>query len=68
MDLSNESCSSGRPYCVAKTLSLTLDITRKPFNHFFFIPAMLIGAIDFYRFITFSQTLTLPGGYKMSAK
>ena len=34
MDLFNESCSSGRPYCVAKTLAL--DIARKLFNKIFF--------------------------------
>ena len=32
------------------------------------IPAMLIGAIDFYHFIQLSLTLTLPGGHKVSAK
>ena len=52
--------------CVAKTL--TLDITRKLFYHFFFIPAMSIGNIDFYYFIPLSQTLTMPGGGKVSVK
>ena len=33
-----------------------------------FIPAMLIGTIDFYHFLQFSLTLTLPGGRKVSAK
>ena len=33
-----------------------------------FIPAILIGTIDFYHFILLSLTLTLPGGHKVSAK
>ena len=33
-----------------------------------FIPAMLIGTIDFYQFILFSLTLALPGGHMVSAK
>ena len=56
----------GRPSCEAKTL--TLDITRKPFNHFFFIPAMLIGTIDFHHFIPLLLTLTALAGHKVSAK
>ena len=32
----------------------------------FFIPVLLIGTIDFYHFIPFSLTLTLPGGHKVS--
>ena len=33
-----------------------------------FIPAMLIGTIDVNHFVTFSLTLTLPGGHKVIAK
>ena len=33
-----------------------------------FIPAMLIGTIDFYHFILLSLTLTLDGGHKIDAK
>ena len=33
-----------------------------------FIPAMLIGIIDFYHFIPLSLTLTLPEGHKVSTK
>ena len=33
----------------------------------FFIPAILIGTIDFYHFIPISLTMTLPRGYKVSA-
>ena len=29
---------------------------------------MLIGANDFYHFISLSLTLTLPGGHKVSSK
>ena len=58
--------SAGRPPCVAKTL--TLDMTCKLFNQFFFIPAMLIGTIDFYHFMLLSLTLTLPGGHMICAQ
>ena len=47
MDIYNESCSSGQP-----------TIACKPFNHFFFICAMLIHTFDFYHYIL-SLTLTL---------
>ena len=33
-----------------------------------FIPAMLLGAIDFYHCMLLSLTLTLPGGHKVSTK
>ena len=33
-------------------------------QQFFFIPAILIGTIDFYHFMSFSLTLTLLGGRK----
>ena len=38
------------------------------FQAIFFIPAMLIGTINFYHFIPLSVTLTLSGGHKVSAK
>ena len=34
----------------------------------FFIPAMLIGTFDHYKFILLSLTLTLPRGHKVSTK
>ena len=54
--------STGRFAC------LTLDITCKLFNQFFFIAAMLIGTIDFYHFVPLSLILILPGGHKVNAK
>ena len=67
MDLCNESRLSGQtacwgggggwggwPTCIAKILTQTVQpICSKP--------AMLIGTNDFYHFIPFSLTLTLPG-------
>ena len=41
--------------------NLALDIAHKLLNHFFFIPAMLVGVIDFYNFMPLSLTFTLPG-------
>ena len=49
---------AGRPPSVAKTL--TLDITRKLFNHIF-KTAIPIGTTDYYHLIPLSLTLTLPG-------
>ena len=46
-----------RPSCVAKTF--TLDLARKITNQVCVIPAILIGAMNFYHFIPFSVTLTL---------
>ena len=51
---------------MAKTL--LMDITRKLYNHFFFISAMLIGTVDFYHFNLLSLTLMLPGDHKVNAK
>ena len=50
MNLCNESCSSNQSaglLCMTKTL--TSDFAGKLFNPIFFIPAMLIDNIDFYR-------------------
>ena len=63
MDLCDESCSSGRPSCISKTLGYTQTV-----QPVLFIPAMLIGSIDFYHFIPLSLTLTLGGGHKISTK
>ena len=38
------------------------------FQPHIFIPAMLIGTMNFYSFTPHSVTLTLPGGHKVSAK
>ena len=54
-----------RPSSVAQIL--TLYTRRKLFN-ISFMPAMLIGNMDFQRFIPFSMTLTLTGGYRVSAE
>ena len=56
---------AGRP---ALLHGKTLDIECKLLSHILFIPAKLIGTIDFYIFIPLSLTLTLPGGHKISAK
>ena len=58
INLCSESCLSGQPSCMAKTL--TLAITHKLFNQIF-ISAMLIGTIDFCHFIPLSLILTLAG-------
>ena len=43
-------------------LALVLDITCTFLTEFVFIPALLLGIIDFYYFIPLSLTLTLFGG------
>ena len=48
--------------------TLTLDIMRKIFVNFLFIPTMLIGTIDLYHFIPLLVTFTLTGGHKVSTK
>ena len=42
--------------------------SMQTFQSLFFIPAMLIGTIDFYHFLPLSLALTLPGSHKVSAK
>ena len=61
MDLCNESRSSGRQKLECWTLNTNSLII-------FFVPAKLIGIIDFYYFIPISPTLFIPGGHKVSAK
>ena len=68
MDPGNESCSACWPAGhLAWQKLVTLDITRKLFNHFLMLP-MSVGTIDFYHFIPLSLTLTSTGGRKVSAK
>ena len=60
-----------RPPSLPLLLGITfmLDITHTLFNQFFFfIPAMLVGIIDFYHSIPLSVTLTLAGGDKVSVE
>ena len=57
---------AGRPSCVAKTL--TLDITRKVFNHVFFHTC---HAYKYYCRLSFNTTfadLDIGWGHKVSAK
>ena len=43
-------------------ITKTLDITRKLVcSVICFIPALLLGSMDFYHFIPLKLTLTLPG-------
>ena len=69
MDLRNESCSAGRLSCWLScvTKTLMLNITRRLLNLIFFLPAILIGTIDFFHCTPLSQTLTL-GGHRISTK
>ena len=53
-------------FSCAKTLML--DIMCKLLNNMSFIPAMLIGGIDFDHFILLSVTLTMTRGRKVSGK
>ena len=50
MDLCNESCSSGRP-TVLHGKNDNVGHYMQTVQPFFFIPATLIGAVDFYHFI-----------------
>ena len=65
----NESCWS---VCLASQpavlCSKNFDIGHymQIFEPTLFIPAMLIGTIDFYHFIPPSLTMALPGGHKVS--
>ena len=71
MDLYSKSCSSvrlaGRP-AVLRGKNFNAGHYTQTVQPNCFIPAMLIGTIDFYHFMPFSLTLTLPGGNKVSAK
>ena len=59
MDLCNQSCSS---------VANTLDITLQTCQPIFFIPAMLIAAVDFYHFCPLFLTLTLAWDHRVRAK
>ena len=68
-NLCNESCSASWP-AILHCKNLLLDITCKLFCVLpnLFIPAMLMGTIEFYQFIPFLVVSTLPGGYKVTTK
>ena len=63
MDQCYDLCLTG--HLLRKKLKWTLQETVQS-N--FSIPAMLIGTIDFYHFMSLSLALALPGGHKLSAK
>ena len=48
--------------------NLSVEHYIQTFQPNVFLPAMLIGTIDFYHFIPHSVTLTLTGGHKVSTK
>ena len=56
---------AGQPSCVAKTLILDNTCRLLPNS---FVPAMLIGTIDFCHFIPLSVTVTLAGGHMVSTE
>ena len=56
MDLCNELCLSGRAPWRGKHFNVRHYTV--PFQPVCFIPAMLIGTIDFYHFISLSLVLT----------
>ena len=60
----NELClPAGRtPVLRGKTLTKSVQ------PHFFFIPAIVVGIINFYHFVPPLLTLTLLGDHKVSAK
>ena len=60
-DIRNESCSSGPLSCMAK-----IGHHTQTFQPNFFIPAQLLGTIDFYHVILLSLTMIVPGGHKVS--
>ena len=70
MDLCNELvfvCLDAWPTSFLHDRKLSVGITCKLFNQLFFMPAMLVGTIDFCRLIPFSLTLPLPGNDKVNA-
>ena len=67
-DLCNELCSSVWPAGWFEWQKLYRWTLHANFSANFFIHAMLIGTIDFYRFITLSLTLTWAGHHKGSAE
>ena len=69
MDLCNELCLSGQPAdCPDISLAWQkLGYYMQTIQPNFFIPAILIGTIDFYHFVSL-LTLTSPRGHKVSMK
>ena len=63
----NGSCASGRP-ADSSGKNFYVGHYTQTFEPNLFIPAMLIGTVDFYHFIRLSLTLTLPRVRKVSAK
>ena len=64
MDGCNESCSSGSDWSAilgGKNIHAG-HFTQTVLNQIIFIPALLIGVINFYHFIPLSVTFALPGG------
>ena len=57
---------TSHPSCMAQTFNVRRYMQTLRPN--FFLPAMLIRAIDFYHLIPLWLTLTLPGSHKVSAK
>ena len=55
MDLSNESCLASWQACVGKYFST--GHCMQTFEEILFIPALLVGTIDFYHFIPLSMSL-----------
>ena len=66
MDKCFELCLCGWP-AVLRGKSFSVGQYRQAVQPNFFLPAMLIGTIDFKHFVLLSLTLTLPGGLKVSA-
>ena len=66
MALCNESCSSGQ-LAVLRGKNFNVIHYTQTFQPNVFIPAQLIGTIDFYHFMPLSLTLS-QGGHKVSAK
>ena len=58
-------CQTGQP-AVIVARSFNTGQQAQTFQPNFFMPAMLIDTIDFYRFRPFSLTLTLAWGHKIS--
>ena len=71
MDLCNEQCFSSQPAILCGK-KFNVGHYTQTFQPNFYIPVILMGAIDFYidfyNVTPFSQTLTLPGGHKVSTK
>ena len=64
MDLCNESWLTGR----FAWQNFNIGHYMQTVQPNLFIPAMLIGTIDFYNVMLLSLTLTVPGSHNVSAK